>query len=299
MKCPLATLEGMALDDLLGDDQLHHLRWLSEFGYFGVLGETAALDYATIGQRIVSGAMRSARASEVWDCFEADGTPYALIGRSLFSAPAFATGVCVDCSLIAEQSVHGLTAPTEKVAGLAPWVVGRDQRVPALAGLKEPADLIERSHQRFEVARGFLQMEEYEFVDITDSGLRSLDAATSIKGESLDKAEYRRHLDQEVGKTIESLTSATTLLIVGVAEGYPGYFILLPADSLAGGELQEIGLQDLMPTLLAVAGHRVPDSMEGIVFAEADDLSVSAGQGLAAEDEAILRERLSGLGYIE
>jgi len=299
MKSLLVTLEGMALEDLLADDQLYHLRRLSEFGYFGSLGETASLEYATVGQRLVSGAMFPEGAAEVWNYFESDGAPYALVGRLLLSPPSLATGVCVDCLLQADRSVHGFTAPMEKVAGLAPLFAGGSRHMAALAMSEEPLGLMERSHQRFETARGFLQTEEYEFVDLTDCGLRHLDAALGAECETIDQARYRRHLDQEVGETVESLTAATTLLIVGVAEGRPGYFILLPAYSSAGRELQNIRLQDLMPTLLAMTGHPVPASMQGIIFAEVDDLHRPAGLELAAEDEAILRERLSGLGYIE
>jgi predicted AlkP superfamily phosphohydrolase/phosphomutase len=73
-----------------------------------------------------------------------------------------------------------------------------------------------------------------------------------------------------------------------------GSFILAAPGLALQGELSGAHLLNLAPTLLELAGCDIPASMQGAPLA--------AGQGerpaLSADDETILRERLSGLGYI-
>lgn len=76
-----------------------------------------------------------------------------------------------------------------------------------------------------------------------------------------------------------------------------GAFILAAANNPVQGELSGARLLDMAPTLLELGGYDVPSSMQG--------RSLGAGRppgeptpGVSAEGEAIVRERLSGLGYI-
>lgn len=73
-----------------------------------------------------------------------------------------------------------------------------------------------------------------------------------------------------------------------------GAFILAAPDCPLHGELEDVHLLDMAPTLLELGGYDVPPSMRGRSLVR--DLPVTVG--LSAEDESILRERLSGLGYI-
>ncbi len=77
-----------------------------------------------------------------------------------------------------------------------------------------------------------------------------------------------------------------------------GAFILAASNSRLTGEVQGAHLLDLAPTLLELGGYDIPSSMQGksllaIANTEALDLD-----GRSAEEEDLLRERLSGLGYI-
>ncbi len=76
-----------------------------------------------------------------------------------------------------------------------------------------------------------------------------------------------------------------------------GAFILAAAESPLLGELEGVHLLDIAPTLLELAGYDVPHSMQGSSFLLGQP-KATVQKGLTEEDEAILRERLSGLGYI-
>lgn len=74
-----------------------------------------------------------------------------------------------------------------------------------------------------------------------------------------------------------------------------GAFILAGEGCPLRGEVEGAHLLDIAPTLLELAGYDVPDTMQGrslVSGAEAPEAALTAG------DEAVIRERLSGLGYI-
>lgn len=77
-----------------------------------------------------------------------------------------------------------------------------------------------------------------------------------------------------------------------------GAFILAAPNLPAQGPVAGAHLLDMAPTLLELGGYTIPSSMQGQSLA--GDLRSSGGEvGLSEDDEEILRERLSGLGYIE
>jgi predicted AlkP superfamily phosphohydrolase/phosphomutase len=77
-----------------------------------------------------------------------------------------------------------------------------------------------------------------------------------------------------------------------------GSFILAASNNPLRGEIKGAHILDLAPTLLELGGYDIPNTMQG--------KSLVMGQTLVSEDEAgysptgeeIIRERLSGLGYI-
>jgi predicted AlkP superfamily phosphohydrolase/phosphomutase len=73
-----------------------------------------------------------------------------------------------------------------------------------------------------------------------------------------------------------------------------GMFLLAASDLPLRGELEGVHLLDIAPTLLELAGRDTPSSMQG--------RSLMSGAGAAAthdvSGEDIVRERLSGLGYL-
>lgn len=73
-----------------------------------------------------------------------------------------------------------------------------------------------------------------------------------------------------------------------------GAFILAGPGWPAVGEIQGVSLLDLSPTLLELAGYDVPSTMQGTSLAGTRNRDA----GLAPDKEKIIRDRLSGLGYI-
>ncbi|HEX7024557.1 MAG TPA: alkaline phosphatase family protein, partial [Gemmatimonadales bacterium] len=73
-----------------------------------------------------------------------------------------------------------------------------------------------------------------------------------------------------------------------------GAFILAGPGWPAVGEIQGVSLLDLSPTLLELAGYDVPSTMQGTSLAGTRNRDAS----LAPDKEKIIRDRLSGLGYI-
>ncbi len=77
-----------------------------------------------------------------------------------------------------------------------------------------------------------------------------------------------------------------------------GAFILAAPNVPAVGELQGARLLDIAPTLMEVGGYEIPESFQGrSLFG--GSLAAGGGSGAVdAEGEEIIRQRLSGLGYI-
>jgi predicted AlkP superfamily phosphohydrolase/phosphomutase len=75
-----------------------------------------------------------------------------------------------------------------------------------------------------------------------------------------------------------------------------GSFILAAPGQIAPGEVGGAHLLDIAPTLLELGGYDVPASMQGRSLAAG--LAAAAACGYRPDEEAIVRDRLSGLGYL-
>jgi predicted AlkP superfamily phosphohydrolase/phosphomutase len=75
-----------------------------------------------------------------------------------------------------------------------------------------------------------------------------------------------------------------------------GAFILAASNLPSQGELSGARLLDIGPTLLELGGYDVPSSMQGRSLVAG--ISRAAPPANSAEGEAIIKERLAGLGYI-
>ena len=77
-----------------------------------------------------------------------------------------------------------------------------------------------------------------------------------------------------------------------------GAFILAAPNVPPLGELQGARLLDIAPTLMEVGGHEIPDSFQGRSLFGGSLAETQHDGGVSAEGEEIIRQRLSGLGYI-
>jgi predicted AlkP superfamily phosphohydrolase/phosphomutase len=75
-----------------------------------------------------------------------------------------------------------------------------------------------------------------------------------------------------------------------------GAFILAASSNSLSGEVQGAHLLDIAPTLLELGGYDVPPSMQGSPLRQPQVAAVAAGY--SSDQETVIRERLSGLGYI-
>jgi predicted AlkP superfamily phosphohydrolase/phosphomutase len=74
-----------------------------------------------------------------------------------------------------------------------------------------------------------------------------------------------------------------------------GAFVLAGPGVGERGELTGARLLDIAPTLLGLAGYEIPEGMQGRSLLGGPGLSVPP---VAEDAEAVIRRRLSGLGYL-
>jgi hypothetical protein len=116
--------------------------------------------------------------------------------------------------------------------------------------------------------------------------------------------DYYRFLDGELEGILEALNEDTIVLIVCLATGeghhqaQRGGFVLAASNSPLQGEIAGAHLPDLAPTLLHLAGYEIPALMQGRSLVVGQAVDVTADAGLQDDEEDLLRERLSGLGYL-
>ena len=77
-----------------------------------------------------------------------------------------------------------------------------------------------------------------------------------------------------------------------------GSFILAASNSPLQGEIAGAHLLDIAPTLMDLAGYEIPPSMQGRSLVAGRRSQEPEAEDYSADDETIVRERLSGLGYI-
>jgi predicted AlkP superfamily phosphohydrolase/phosphomutase len=76
-----------------------------------------------------------------------------------------------------------------------------------------------------------------------------------------------------------------------------GAFVLASTNNPLQGEVEGVSLLNLAPTLLELAGHDIPPSMQGASLVSGRSLRPH-DTGLSPEGEDAVKRRLSGLGYI-
>jgi predicted AlkP superfamily phosphohydrolase/phosphomutase len=109
------------------------------------------------------------------------------------------------------------------------------------------------------------------------------------------------YLDEQIGGLLETLDEDFAVLVLadhdGCNRGEGGAFILAAPNCPLSGEIEGVHLVDLAPTLLALGGYDVPPSMQGRSLVSGGVAGVLE-PALSFSDEELVRQRLSGLGYI-
>ena len=98
------------------------------------------------------------------------------------------------------------------------------------------------------------------------------------------------NFDLSLGETLQHLSDDTLLAVIGES-----CFVLVASNNPVTG-YQDGSTLDLTPTMLELAGYPLPAAAEGKSWVAGMELNTSSG--LNEDEQAMLRERLSGLGYI-
>src|SRR5262249_5968265 len=77
-----------------------------------------------------------------------------------------------------------------------------------------------------------------------------------------------------------------------------GAFIRAAPGLGARGQVERAHILDIAPTLLELGGYDRPQSMRGQSLSTGSVVAGPTGAGYNAQDEATVRDRLSGLGYL-
>jgi hypothetical protein len=103
-------------------------------------------------------------------------------------------------------------------------------------------------------------------------------------------ADLYLNFDRNLGNTLQYLSDDTLLAVIGES-----CFVLIASNNPITG-YQDGTTLDLTPTILELAGYPLPSATEGKSWVSGMELNNSSG--LTDDEQAMLRERLSGLGYI-
>jgi hypothetical protein len=105
-----------------------------------------------------------------------------------------------------------------------------------------------------------------------------------------DSSDHYVNFDLGLGETLQHLSDDTLLAIIGENN----FVLVAPNNPIAG--YQDGNTLDLTPTILELAGFPLPSAIAGKSWVAGMELNTSSG--LNEDEQAMLRERLSGLGYI-
>lgn len=155
--------------------------------------------------------------------------------------------------------------------------------VSALAHDAEPVKDATTSLSALSLGRHRLGEREWDFVHIVELGG--------------DDTGQHQHLDTELGELLQALDDDTAVLILRT-RNERSFFILAIAHRALNGAVESVRVGDLWVTLLDITGIPMPDAQQGTSLLN-NGLDDNAREILyTPEDEAVIYERLAGLGYI-
>jgi len=114
--------------------------------------------------------------------------------------------------------------------------------------------------------------------------------AASFPADNWSADDYLR-FDNDLGEVLQELDDDTSITILG-----KDCFVLVSANNPISGEHKDGLNSDIAPTLVQLAGYPLPSATEGKSWVEG--MEVNNSSGLTADEQQILRDRLSGLGYV-
>lgn len=245
-------------DQVVNDERMVNFRRLMEFGCYGRMGMRS------------QGNMWRTR---LWEKLQAAGLNLAVLGGPCFEKPEDFTGVWEECLPENDSSKH--------------------QGSPHLT-------------HRFESARRMMQSMDWQtfyLVGWQRSGGWPL-TYLPLEQSSGAYADTFIHIDRGLESLLEVLEEETAVLLLfysGPRENggqAAGSFILAVPNCSMEGEVIGATLEDLLVTMIELGeGQLTPDMKGRSLYSNKLEIK-TPGTDLSLDEEAILRERLSGLGYL-
>lgn len=294
MKICVLGLDGATPDAIFQDERIIHIRRLMDLGVYGKL--KAGAHTSTVAIWMSMGASQDSESPNlntqaIWSLLADDGNRTAVLGLIPDFPPYEVNGV----SFASFPSSVAASAPgPETVTDSSPH------------SLAEQISL--SSQTRWQTARSLYSGQSWTYFQVVDVGLQTFGFDSSEPDAISD---YYLWLDKQVGSMLELLDDETLLLVVsprGIksspstgasqpVQPAEGMFVLIAPNCPLSGEYQGASLLDMVPTMLDLIGREIPTTMQGTSLV-ARMQKKDSEPGAAVDEEALLRDRLAGLGYI-
>jgi len=287
MKICVLGLDG-ATPDIFQDERLANIRRLMDMGVYGKLKTIAQAGTVPIWMSMGSSQAEAvdAKSTAIWTLLGDNENRAALIGLISDLPPYEVNGVSFASFPPPPNTPVTETIP-ESIADPSPH------------SLTDQVSLASRT--RWQTARSLFSQQRWAYFQVVDLGLQTF-AVDSADPQAI--SHYHLWLDEQVGSMLELLDDETLLLIVSPRGMGPsaepdgdGMFVLIAPNCPLSGEYQGATLLDMAPTMLDLVGRDIPSSMQGkSLVAQMQKKGPDAGADI--DEEALLRDRLAGLGYI-
>jgi hypothetical protein len=159
----------------------------------------------------------------------------------------------------------------------------------------------------FSLAREVVPGQNWDYLQISEDCRNFREAIPGISEGAF--RDYLRTLDQEIGLLLQVLTDEVILLVlfqastisdelVSAKSQSQSRFILASANNPLLGDLGNVSWDEIVPTLFELAGFSAHPKFAASSLIASRAAEILARNDLAADEMEIIRERLSGLGYI-
>jgi hypothetical protein len=206
------------------------------------------------------------------------------------------------------ESIEVRLDSTEENVHIEPANVAEEVRV-ALGGSAESRGTFAEEKdldritggKQWSIVRWLLQKKQWKYLHMVDAGASR---RPSIRDANPKQPDYAVWLDEQIGAALELMEEPTVLLVMSCCAGSEevaddvGVFVVVAPECPLSGEYEGARLIDIAPTLLDLAGYEIPGSMEGRSLVAGLKRKKSDSDDHESEQERLIRERLSGLGYI-
>jgi predicted AlkP superfamily phosphohydrolase/phosphomutase len=292
MKICVLGLDGATPEKMFQDERIVNIRRLMDMGVYGRLKPVAQTGAVPIW--MCMGASQDSEspnlnAQTIWSVLSDSQNRTALLGLTSDFPP---------------YEVNGVSFASFPSSGTASAPVPQTVIAPKAHSLAE--QIRSSSHTRWQTARSLYSGQTWAYFQVVDMGLQTF-GVDPVEGDAI--SDYYLWLDEQVGSMLELLDDDTLLLVLSPrglecstsaaqpVQPVEGMFVLIAPNCPLNGEYQGASLLDMAPTMLDLIGHEIPSTMRGTSLV-AKMQKKDSEPDATADQEALLRDRLAGLGYI-